>query len=86
MSTLPWIQLVGATFGQIIDVSLVLNRTVYDFENCDTEQDSRDLVPYIASNVFYAPYKDLTVLCGEKNISYSTRVSEDGIRHGQCGV
>jgi hypothetical protein len=48
---------------------IIGNRTVYDFENCDTERDSRDLVPYTASNVFYAPYKDLTVLCGGKNIT-----------------
>ena len=43
--------------------------TVYSFTSCVTEQDTRDLVPYTANNVFYSPYKDLNVLCGKTNVT-----------------
>ena len=45
------------------------SRVIYDFQECNLAQDSRDLVPNTANNVFYAPYKELNVFCGGKNIT-----------------
>ena len=48
---------------------IIGNPTIYSFTSCDPEQDNRNLVPYTANDVFYAPYKDIDVLCGDKKIS-----------------